>query len=228
LHDQTHAILFDLDGTLLDSTELILQCFQHSWTTVCGFNHSREDLVQTFGTPLRAAMNCLLLTGGSQRDGDSAEIAGEIIDKLLAEYRSYNVAYHDFLARPFEGTREVLAELRSRGYLIAVVTSKGRELALRGLRLCALDDLIDSAIFLEDTTLHKPNPEPIIAALQQLSEPSRSAVYVGDSRHDIVAGRAAGVRTVAALWGPAPRIELELERPDFTAESIQDLLEMFN
>lgn len=229
MQDQTKAILFDLDGTLIDTTDLILRCFEHSWERVCGFNHSREALIQTFGTPLREAMYRLLLTKAEFRNGvRGVEVDPDVADRLLAEYRSFNVANHDCLARPFQGTGEVLSELRRRGYLIAVVTSKGRELALRGLRLCSLDGLIDSAVFLEDTDAHKPNPEPILAALERLSAPASSAVYVGDSRHDIVAARAAGVRTVAALWGPAPRTELERERPDFIAESITDLLEIFN
>ena len=105
LHHQTRAILFDLDGTLIDSTDLILQCFNHSWETVCGFNHSREALVQTFGTPLRAAMCRLLLSVG---DDPSAGADSVMVDRLLAEYRSYNVDHHDLLARPFGGTEEVL------------------------------------------------------------------------------------------------------------------------
>ena len=225
LHHQTRAILFDLDGTLIDSTDLILQCFNHSWETVCGFNHSREALVQTFGTPLRAAMCRLLLSVG---DDPSAGADSVMVDRLLAEYRSYNVDHHDLMARPFGGTEEVLTELRRRGYAIAVVTSKSRELGRRGLRLCSLDGLIDSAVFLEDTERHKPNPEPILAALKLLSEPSGAAAYVGDSPHDIIAARAAGVRSVAALWGPAPRAELERERPDVVAASITDLLGIFN
>ncbi|MEK6410462.1 MAG: HAD-IA family hydrolase [Acidobacteriota bacterium] len=229
MNHQTRAILFDLDGTLIDTTDLILRCFQHSWETVCGFNHSREDLIQTFGTPLRAAMHRLLLTEAESKSGSrGAEGDPDVVDHLLAEYRSFNVANHDSLARPFEGTCEVVTELRCRGYLIGVVTSKSRELALRGLRLCALDGLIHSAVFLEDTDTHKPLPEPIHAALERLSAKSSSAAYIGDSRHDIVAARAAGVRTVAALWGPAPRTELERERPDFLAESITDLLEIFS
>lgn len=161
-------------------------------------------------------------------DGQSQRVDGDIIEQLLTEYRSYNVANHDVLARPFERTGEVLTELRRRGYVISVVTSKSRELGLRGLRLCSLDGLIDSAVFLEDTDVHKPHPEPILAALHRLNESAQAAAYVGDSRHDMVAARAAGVRTVAALWGPAPRNELERERPDFIAESITDLLEIFN
>jgi len=229
LHNQTRAILFDLDGTLIDSTELILRCFQHSWETVCGFNHCREALVQTFGIPLRDAMHRLLAAGQpSERPGILNEDDRGTVERLLIEYRSYNVANHDLLARPFERTGEVLSELRRRGYLISVVTSKSRELGLRGLKLFSLDGLIDSAVFLEDTDVHKPRPEPILVALQRLKETAQAAAYVGDSRHDIVAARAAGVRSVAALWGPTPRSELEGERPDFVAESITDLLEIFN
>jgi pyrophosphatase PpaX len=227
LTDQRRAILFDLDGTLIDTTDLIVQCFHFSWNTVCSFSHSREALIKTFGMPLRDAMYQLLTAG----DPNNAAIAApdqHIIDRLLAAYRSFNLSNHDSLARSFQGASDVLKELRRRGYLIAVVTSKSRELGLRGLRLCSLDCLLDSAIFLEDTSFHKPRPEPILAALERLSTPSASAVYVGDSRHDIVAGRAAGVRTVAALWGPSPRRELESERPSFVAESITDLLDLFN
>ena len=175
-------------------------------------------------------MHRLLATASHTQEiaGNQIEVDQVIVDRLLIEYRAFNVANHDLLARPFERTGDVLSELRRRGYLISVVTSKSRELALRGLRLFSLDALIDSAVFLEDTDFHKPRPEPILVALQKLSETAQAAAYVGDSCHDIVAARAAGVRSVAALWGPAPRTELERERPDFVAESITDLLEIFN
>jgi pyrophosphatase PpaX len=229
LQKPTRAILFDLDGTLIDSTDLILRCFQHSWETVYGFNHSREALVKTFGIPLRDAMHRLLAAArGRETRGNPAEADNDTIDQLLLEYRSYNIANHDLLARPFERTGDVLSELRRRGYLISVVTSKSRELGLRGLRLFSLDTLIDSAVFLEDTHVHKPHPEPILTALHRLSQDTQAAAYVGDSRHDIVAARAAGVRSIAALWGPTPRTELERERPDVLAESITDLLALFD
>lgn len=170
-----------------------------------------------------------LLNRDSFNDGIRRTEAEEsAVAELLGAYRTFNVLNHDALARPFEGTREVLAELRRRGYSLAVVTSKGRELGLRGLKLCSLDDLLDSAVFLEDTIVHKPHPEPILAALERLNTPANAAAYVGDSRYDIIAAQAAAVRSVGALWGPSPRIELERERPSFVAESITDLLEIFN
>jgi pyrophosphatase PpaX len=219
----TRAILFDLDGTLVDTTDLILRCFGHSWQTVCGLEHSREALIATFGIPLSEAMWRLT------REPNIADIAVNeaMIERLLLEYRSFNVAHHDKLAQPFNDTCQVIGKLRARGYLIGVVTSKGRELATRGLKLCSLDGLIDAAIFLEDTSIHKPNPEPVLAALDKLNTRADCAAYVGDSCHDMIAGRRAGVRTVAALWGPFPRTELECERPDYLAESINSLLEIF-
>lgn len=225
---QTQAILFDLDGTLIDTTDLILQCFQFSWSTVCGFEHPRETLIDTFGTPLRDAMHCLLSCDDSKNGIRGAEAENSTVEELLRAYRTFNALNHDALARPFQGTREVLTELRRRGYSIAVVTSKGRELGLRGLKLCSLDDLFDSAVFLEDTEVHKPHPEPILVALDRLKTTADAAAYVGDSRHDIIAARAAGVRAVGALWGPFPRIDLDREGPSFVADSITDLLEIFN
>ena len=219
----TRAILFDLDGTLIDTTDLILRCFSHSWRAVYGLEHSREALIATFGIPLREAMRRLL----AQSDGSVLCHEGDLIDRLLAEYRSFNVANHDVIARPFDGTRAVIERLRERGYRIGVVTSKGRDLARRGLKLCALDELFDTDICLEDTEIHKPAPAPILAALDRLSLRPEEAAYVGDSCHDIVAGRRAGVVTVAALWGPMPRADLECERPDHLAEAVTDLLEIF-
>ena len=218
------TILFDLDGTLIDTTGLILECFNHAWQTVCGHSPARDVLLDTFGIPLREAMKRLLASRaveGPFRD------ESEMIEHLLSEYRLFNVANHDAMARPFEGVRQVIAELRARGYAIGVVTSKSRELACRGLTLCSLDGMIDQSVFLEDTERHKPEPDPIWRGLEKLNALPSQAAYVGDSRFDIIAGRAAGVRTIAALWGPAPRHELEREQPDFFAKDVEGLLQIF-
>jgi pyrophosphatase PpaX len=95
------------------------------------------------------------------------------------------------------------------------------------LKLCAFDEMLDAVVCLEDTDHHKPAPDPILAALDRLRVSNEAAAYVGDSCHDLVAGRRAGVKTVAALWGPMPRADLECERPDHLAESFADLLTIF-
>jgi pyrophosphatase PpaX len=230
---QTQAILFDLDGTLIDTTDLILRCFDHTWQSVCGIRHSREALLMTFGIPLREAMRKLLAEAGSSLPADETSPTetsrqNELVESLLDTYRAFNFANHDSIARPFASTQQVISTLCGRGYAIGVVTSKGRDLALRGLKLCAIDTFVRQAVYLEDTTIHKPRPEPILAALEKLQIQPGQAVYVGDSFHDMAAGRAAGVKTIAAAWGPMPRAELEREQPDFIADSMDDLLDIFD
>lgn len=225
----TRAVLFDLDGTLIDTTGLILSCFDHSWQTVCGRTHSREALLGTFGIPLHEAMRWLVAasndsTAPADQDSDRARL----VERLVLEYRSFNAANHDQLAKPFNGVEAVVRELRARGYLIGVVTSKSRQLARRGLNICSLDGLIDEAVFLEDCDRHKPDPQPIQVALERLGARADAAAYVGDSPHDITAGRAAGVETVAALWGPASRADLESAQPDWLAENVDSLLDIFS
>ncbi|MCI0626349.1 MAG: HAD-IA family hydrolase [Acidobacteria bacterium] len=222
------AILFDLDGTLIDTTDLIVYCFNHAWQTVFARTHSRDAFVATMGIPLKDAMRRLL--GGLDGLGPDAideEPTLGLIEDLLREYRSCNAANHDRMARPFQGMEAVLPKLRSQGYALGVVTSKSRELALRGLQLCSLWEFMEVFVSMEDTVRHKPNPEPLHFALEKLGIAPQQAVYVGDSRHDMQAGRAAGMRTVAALWGPVPREELELEYPDALAVGPEQLLEIF-
>ena len=222
------AILFDLDGTLIDTTELILYCFNHSWETICGQSHSPEVFVATMGIPLKNAMQRLLeVTDGMQLEKIGKLRTAGFVESLVREYRSCNAANHDRLARPFPGMQTVVATLRDRGYALGVVTSKSREFAQRGLRLCALWEFMDVFVSMDDTSMHKPNPEPLLLALEKLQVAPQHTVYVGDSRHDMQAGRAAGTRTVAALWGPVPRSELELENPDVLAYRPEELLEIF-
>jgi len=225
---QKPVVLFDLDGTLIDTTDLILSCFHHCWEKVCGITHDRAALLQTFGMPLSDAM-CRLVDAAKQLHPDprNDHETSHLVERLVSEYRAFNLANHDTLAQPFGQMREALVELRRRDYSLGVVTSKGRDLAVRGLNLCSLGDLFDTAVFLEDTNRHKPDPAPILEALSRLNASSLSAAYVGDSAHDIIAGRRAGVHTIAALWGPGCRDDLEQAMPDRLASSIGELLEIF-
>jgi len=165
-------------------------------------------------------------------DGLQPEHIGELrtagfVESLVREYRACNAANHDRLARPFPGMELVVGKLRDRGYALGVVTSKSCEFAQRGLRLCALWEFMDVFISMDDTSIHKPRPEPLLLALERLQVVPEHAVYVGDSRHDMQAGRVAGMQTVAALWGPVPRSELELEKPDALTCGPEELLEIF-
>jgi pyrophosphatase PpaX len=135
-------------------------------------------------------------------------------DQMLATYRGFQRERHDSLIRAFDGVEDMLRTLRGDGHRLGVVTSKMEGAARRGLRLFGLEDYFEIGVFHDDTTIHKPDPAPLLLAAARAGVAPSAVTYVGDSTHDIVAGRAAGMRTVAVLWGPFEREQLEAEAPD--------------
>lgn len=223
--DDLQAVLFDLDGTLLDTTELIIRSYHHALTVELGESPAPEDLLLGFGQPLPEGFAAML----GRRDVrlPAAERAA-LIERLVATYRAYMNVHHDALIRAFPGTGSTLDELARRGYRVGLVTSKLRSVAERGLAWMGLTDRFEVAVFPEDTPRHKPHPDPLLLALERLdlAASPRAALYVGDSVYDLIAGRAAGVRTGAALWGPFPPERLHALGPDYAFGSITDLLDV--
>lgn len=205
------AVLYDFDGTLADSTELIMRCYRHTMTTHLGECPPDAAWLAGFGTPLETQ---IARFARDEREHHA----------MLATYRAYQDEHHDVLLRPFPGAVETVAELRRRGLALAVVTSKLRRGTLRGMELCGITDLVDVVITPEDVENAKPHPEPVELALSRLGVAPGEALFVGDSPHDMAAGRAAGTRTAAALWGPFPRETLLAERPDHLLERQEDVL----
>lgn len=204
------AILFDLDGTLADSVELILGAFRHTFNTHLGSAPADQDWIAGMGTPLPSQIRAL--------------VADEsLIEPMTATYRAWQNQHHDELLREFDGVRETLLLLHDRGHPMALVTSKATEAANRALRLMRIDSLLDHVVGLDATTSHKPNPAPVLHALAQLHCRPAEAIFVGDSPHDIAAGNTAGVFTVAALWGPFTRQTLEAAHPSRLIADIRDL-----
>ncbi|HEV2178819.1 MAG TPA: HAD-IA family hydrolase [Gemmatimonadaceae bacterium] len=204
------AILFDLDGTLADSVELILGAFRHTFKTHLGSAPADHVWIAGMGTPLSSQIRALVTNEA-------------LIEPMTATYRDWQNRHHDALLREFHGVRETLSLLHERGHEMALVTSKATEAAKRALRLIGIDGLLSHVVGLDSTTTHKPNPEPVLHALAQLRSRPDDALFVGDSPHDIAAGNAAGVFTVAALWGPFPRQTLEAAHPGRLIADIRDL-----
>jgi pyrophosphatase PpaX len=191
--------LFDFDGTLVDSVGLILDSFRHATRTVLGRTLPEEELLAGVGRPLIDQMRVL--------GGDRAQ-------ELYDVYRDRNLRRHADLLRPYAGVTPMLDGLRDRGCAIGIVTSKMRDTVLLGLEHVPLGRF-DVVVTCEDTARHKPEPDPVRHGLELLRADPGDAVYVGDSPYDLRAGRAAGVRTAAALWGAAfPEAVLRAERPD--------------
>ena len=195
------AVLYDFDGTLADSTELILRCYRHTMQTHLGHVPDEADWLSGFGKPLEGQI------GRFARTPDEAS-------RMLQSYRDYQHAHHDDALRPFPAACEVVAELAERGIKLAIVTSKHRETALRGLRCCELAGHFPVVVAPEDVVHPKPHPESVRKALDALGVSPSEALFVGDSPFDVMAGKAAGVSTAAALWGPFPEEALRAAGPD--------------
>ena len=205
------AVLFDLDGTLIDSVELIINSALYAFEK-CGHPPpAAEEWLADLGLPLRTMFGRFI----------SDESA---LEQLVAGYREYQLANHDRLVRPYDEVAATLTALHDRGHGLAVVTSKAEPLAQRGLAHVGLDGFFDVIVGLESCTRHKPDPEPVHVALDRLGAQAKDAAFIGDSPHDIAAGRAAGVTTIAALWGPFSRAQLAPSEPDYYIERMGDLL----
>ena len=205
--DSLRTVVFDLDGTLIDSEELILASFRHTMRTHLGAAPPDESWRRTIGTPLAVQV----------RDFARSDAEAE---SMIRTYTDHNLSEHDRLVRPFEGIREALEELRNRGRTLAIATSKRRVATEMGLAACGLPiDWFASIVTADDVTRFKPDAEPVLRALAESGEErSGRAVYVGDSVHDMRSGRAAGVSTAAVLWGPNDRADLAPESPDLWIE----------
>lgn len=203
------GILFDLDGTLVDSLDLTVACFTHACRQHLGVAPSREWILGTIGRPLREALE---------------EAAPGRCDELLDAYTAYHVTHHDRLLRPFPAAMATARRLHERGLALGIVTSKRRAAALRALAFYQLVPLFTTIITLEDTTRHKPAPDPLIEGAARLGLPPTAVVYVGDSAHDIRAAQAATMPAAAALWGAGTRTELAALEPDVLLAAPDDLL----
>jgi pyrophosphatase PpaX len=203
------TILFDLDGTLLDTKELILSSFRYATREVLGEQLPDERILPFIGIPLIYQMRT---------------IAGEHTERLMEVYREHNARVHDELIRSFEGTREALDTLKAEGRRLAVVTSKRNEPAQRGLECFNLQDCFELLIGSDDTTKHKPDPEPLLLAADRCGVSVDSCVYVGDSPFDMQAARAAGITAVGALWGMFSHDELVAAGAQYEATDFNDLV----
>ncbi|MGE0441225.1 MAG: HAD family hydrolase [Gemmatimonadales bacterium] len=205
------TVLFDLDGTLLDSIRLIIDSYHHALATHGLPPRSDEHWLAGIGTPLRVQFR------------DWAD-QPEMLDALIATYRDFNISNHDSRVRAYPGVVDMVRAVRAAGLRTGLVTSKQRPGAIRGLRFLGLEDAMEVVIGAEDVENPKPHPEPLLKASRQLAIDPRAAIYVGDSEHDMKSGRAAGMRTAAALWGPFSRDHLAATEPDHWLDQPADLL----
>jgi pyrophosphatase PpaX len=194
------AVLFDLDGTLIDSIGLLLASVKHAFEGFAGRAPTEEEWVAGIGTPLARQLKAYCETE-------------EQLEAVTTRYRIFQRAAHDRLTTVFPGTMEVLGSLAASGHPMGIVTSKSNEMMDRALDLTGIAPYMQSKIGCDSCSVHKPDPFPVRMALRELGYEAGEAVFVGDSPHDINAGNAAGVESIAALWGPFRRDQLEMANP---------------
>jgi pyrophosphatase PpaX len=204
------AVLLDLDGTVLDTAELILGSWRHVRDRF-GLAATDVEFRRGMGRPLAEVL-------GAFADGPDGTRA------LVDAYRTHNLDRHDALVKAFPGIPEAFEILRGRGVKLAIVTSKYRPTAERGLALTGL--VVDAVVGPMDAPRPKPAPDPVWRALELVGVDRDRAVMVGDSPHDIAAARAAGVRSAAVRWGMFPEDELAAEHPDVWLDDPLDLVRL--
>lgn len=205
------AVLFDLDGTLLDSIRLIVDSYHHTLAVHGLPPKTDEHWLAGIGTPLWVQFR--------EWAHDAA-----LFEAMIATYRDYNISNHDTKVSAYPGVVDAVRGVRRSGRRTGVVTSKTRVGAVRGLKFLGLEAEMDLIVAVDDVANPKPHPEPVLQATGRLGLPPAETVYVGDSVHDMESGRGAGARTAAVLWGPFSREHLAHTEPTYWLERPEQLL----
>ncbi|MCM3217665.1 pyrophosphatase PpaX [Niallia taxi] len=209
MNGKINTLLFDLDGTLIDTNELIISSFLHTLEIYYPGKYQREDVIPFMGPTLMETF------GGI--DVNKAE-------EMVAKYRAFNIANHDNIVTIFEGVYDTIKTLKENGYKIGIVTTKLSDVVNMGLRLTKLDEFFDVIVALDHVKNAKPDPEPVLMALEQLGSSPEEAIMVGDNSHDILAGKNAGTKTAGVAWTLKGRDFLASLQPDYLLDNMSDLL----
>ena len=179
-------ILFDFDGTLVNTNDVIVASWQHTYKHYLGHEVPVEHITACFGEPL-------LLTMAREFPGVDPKESADV-------YRSFQVENADRLVTIFPGIKELLAELKGAGYVLGIVTSRTRESALRYMDMFGITSYFSDLVTCDDTTVHKPNPEPLLLAMSRLGAAPAESLMIGDSPFDIKCANNAGVDSVMVNW----------------------------
>jgi pyrophosphatase PpaX len=205
--------LFDLDGTLIDTVDLINECFRYLFRKEKAKYPGTEVINPLIGLPLKIQFR------GFFPDKDEREL-----DKLVDDYMDYQLEIYKKYLRTFPGVHETLDCLRSAGCRLALVTSRRRKSVELFTRELGFFGLFETVITPEDTDLHKPDPAPALLAIARLGQQKGKGLFVGDAEFDMACGKAADMETAFALWGPTDPETLKT-KPDYLLKSMKELCE---
>lgn len=211
MNSRINTVLFDLDGTLIDTNELIISSFLHTLEQYYPSQFKREDVLPYMGPSLKETFG---------------NLDPNRVEEMIQTYRNFNISNHDLLVTEFEGVYETVKTLKEKGYKLAIVTTKMLNVAEMGLKLTKLDQYFDVIVAIDHVQKLKPDPEPLLMALEQLGTSPNEAIMVGDNYHDILGGKNAGTKTAAVAWSLKGRETLEKYGPDYMLENMRDLLKI--
>lgn len=204
------VVLFDLDGTVVDSGGMILASMRHATREVLGREYTDEQLMRS--------------VGGPGLDAQMAALDPERVDELVSVYRAHNEPLHEEL-RCCTGMEDVLERLHVEGRRLGVVTAKRRATAELAFAAVPLGHLFDTIVGGDETERHKPDPAPLLLGAERLGAKPEETAYVGDSPFDVRAAKAAGMASIAVTWGRIhDRSRLEQEEPDAIVDTAEELL----
>ncbi|MDT2044954.1 pyrophosphatase PpaX [Priestia flexa] len=204
-----NTVLFDLDGTLIDTNELIISSFMHTLDHYYPKQYKREDVLAFMGPPLYDTF---------------VRMDKERVHEMIDTYRTHNLSHHDELVTEFEGVFETVKWLHEQKYKLAIVTTKQINTVMMGLKLTKLDQFFDVIVAIDDVQHAKPHPEPVEKALALLNAQPEEAVMVGDNHHDILSGKNAGAKTAGVAWSAKGREHIASYEPDVILEEMKDLI----
>ncbi|MEC0665407.1 pyrophosphatase PpaX [Priestia flexa] len=204
-----NTVLFDLDGTLIDTNELIISSFMHTLNHYYPEQYKREDVLSFMGPPLYDTF---------------VQMDKERVHEMIDTYRTHNLSHHDELVTEFAGVFETVKWLHDQKYKLAIVTTKQINTVMLGLKLTKLDQFFDVIVAIDDVQHAKPHPEPVEKALVLLNAQPEEAVMVGDNHHDILSGKNAGTKTAGVAWSAKGREHIASYEPDVILEEMKDLI----
>ncbi|MFB7138070.1 pyrophosphatase PpaX [Gottfriedia sp. NPDC056225] len=204
-----NTILFDLDGTLINTNELIIASFLHTLNKFYPDQYKREHVIPFMGPTLTESFSTV----------DEGRV-----DELISEYRRFNMEMHDEFVEEYETVYETIETLHRLGYKIGIVTTKARNVVEMGLSLGRLKQFFDVVVTIDDVQNAKPHPEPIQLALKKLNSIPEESLMVGDNYHDIEGGKNAGTKTAGVAWSLKGKEFLATYKPDFMLEKMSDIL----
>ncbi len=216
IKNQITSVIFDFDGTIIDTNQIILESWRHTFKELKGVEMDEAMVLASFGEPLDLSIKRFF-------PDISEETAMEV-------YRSFQHTHYDELIRIFPGMDELIRTLKEKGYKLGIVTSRATRTTLQGLEKYGIKEYFDTIITWDHTPIHKPNPEPLNLALKTMGSKPEEAIMVGDSHFDIGCAANGGVPSVLVGWAMSLSVAPEdlgtPGNPDYCIEEAMDLLKI--